>query len=322
MCEEESDDHEAVSKLLEINDSIHRTIERWKLVKKGDIDGASKIPQGTLGTSTGVGKNADNELSLIDFDEPATNTNGTSASNVPAQSNSSLLENDMLGLSLQDSASQQSNGIFLGGPTPQPTNQPFQQPSQPPQTIPPQISTSSAPPASQPGHTPMKPNYDPFSTIISSHPSSRSQTPAALSTIPQHRNQPSDPFAALTSPPPQQSSPFPTSHQAPPTSSTPSKSLLDLGLQAQSTSQPQPPTSSQTISQHNDDDWEFTSAVPEDSQSTTQDLIVSNSEIKILFHIERPPESNDSISIKASFSNNTPLQVQDYTFQLAVTKVC
>ena len=33
MCEEESDDHEAVAKLLEINDSIHRTIQRYKLVK-------------------------------------------------------------------------------------------------------------------------------------------------------------------------------------------------------------------------------------------------------------------------------------------------
>ena len=66
MCEEESDDHEAVAKLLEINDSIHRTVERYKLMKKGDVDGAAKIARGTLGTSTGVGKNAANELSLID----------------------------------------------------------------------------------------------------------------------------------------------------------------------------------------------------------------------------------------------------------------
>lgn len=67
MCEEESDDAEAVNKLLEINDSIHRTIERYKLIKQGDLAAASKIPKGTLGTSTGVSKNADNELSLIDF---------------------------------------------------------------------------------------------------------------------------------------------------------------------------------------------------------------------------------------------------------------
>src|ERR1700753_3619210 len=68
MCEEESDDAEAVAKLLEINDSIHRTIERYKLMKAGDIEAANKIAKGTLGTTTGVGKNAANELSLIDFD--------------------------------------------------------------------------------------------------------------------------------------------------------------------------------------------------------------------------------------------------------------
>ena len=71
MCEEESEDHEAVAKLLEINDSIHRTIERYKLFKKGDIEGANKIPRGTLGTSgAGVTKGADNTLNLIDFGDP------------------------------------------------------------------------------------------------------------------------------------------------------------------------------------------------------------------------------------------------------------
>lgn len=100
MCEEESDDPEAVHKLLEINDSIHRTIERYKLVRKGDLDAASRIPKGTLGTTTGVSKNANNELSLIDFDpeEPSSNGNGPEA---PSQGGSAL-ENDLLGLSLGD----------------------------------------------------------------------------------------------------------------------------------------------------------------------------------------------------------------------------
>ena len=114
MCEEESDDAEAVNKLLEINDSIHRTIERYKLIKQGDIDAASKIPKGTLGTSTGVSKNADNELSLIDFggDEPSPGpsigTNGGNASKTDS------LEDDLLGLSMQDNAYGQSGGIALG----------------------------------------------------------------------------------------------------------------------------------------------------------------------------------------------------------------
>ena len=114
MCEEESDDAEAVNKLLEINDSIHRTIERYKLIKQGDLAAASKIPKGTLGTSTGVSKNADNELSLIDFsgDEPApapsASTNGATVSNVQT------MEEDLLGLSLQDNTYGQGGGIALG----------------------------------------------------------------------------------------------------------------------------------------------------------------------------------------------------------------
>jgi len=113
MCEEESDDPEAVHKLLEINDSIHRTIERYKLVKQGDLDAASRIPKGTLGTTTGVSKNANNELSLIDFDpEPSSNGNAAQASQ-SAQGNT--LENDLLGLSLGDESPQPGGGISLGG---------------------------------------------------------------------------------------------------------------------------------------------------------------------------------------------------------------
>lgn len=114
MCEEESDDAEAVNKLLEINDSIHRTIERYKLIKQGDLTAASKIPKGTLGTSTGVSKNADNELSLIDFggDEPAAATSATT--NGAAASNTQSVEDDLLGLSMQDETYGQGGGIALG----------------------------------------------------------------------------------------------------------------------------------------------------------------------------------------------------------------
>lgn len=113
MCEEESDDSEAVAKLLEINDSIHRTIERYKLVKKGDLDAASKIPKGTLGTSTGVTKSADNELSLIDLGgdaEPSANGLGDSST----KSKQDSLEDDLLGLSIQGDHYGQGGGIALG----------------------------------------------------------------------------------------------------------------------------------------------------------------------------------------------------------------
>jgi len=114
MCEEESDDSEAVAKLLEINDSIHRTIERYKLIKKGDLDAASKIPKGTLGTSTGVTKTADNELSLIDFDgEEPVQSSGTNKDG-PNEHNMASLQDDLLGLSVQDQDYGQGGGIALG----------------------------------------------------------------------------------------------------------------------------------------------------------------------------------------------------------------
>jgi hypothetical protein len=127
MCEEESDDPEAVHKLLEINDSIHRTIERYKLVKKGDLDAAARIPKGTLGTTTGVSTNANNELSLIDFDpEPQPSSNGNEAG--PSQGGSSL-ENDLLGLSLGEQGPSPGGGISqaLSLTEMQPTSRPCRQ---------------------------------------------------------------------------------------------------------------------------------------------------------------------------------------------------
>jgi ADP-ribosylation factor-binding protein GGA len=113
MCEEESDDHEAVAKLLEINDSINRTIERYRLVKKGDVEGAAKIPKGTLGVSgAGVSKGPNNELSLIDLgDEDDVHA----ASQAPApQGGGSTLADDLLGLSL-DQELPKIGEISLGG---------------------------------------------------------------------------------------------------------------------------------------------------------------------------------------------------------------
>lgn len=109
MCEEESDDHEAVAKLLEINDSIHRTVERYKLLKKGDIDGAKQITKGAP-VSTGGAKGATNELSLIDFDDADANGAASQAATQKAG-----VEDDLLGLSIADTSSYgQSGGIALG----------------------------------------------------------------------------------------------------------------------------------------------------------------------------------------------------------------
>jgi hypothetical protein len=113
MCEEESDDHEAVARLLEINDSIHRTVERYKLMKKGDIEGAKKVAAGAPPPSTSASKSPAAELSLIDFDADA-NANGTAGSQSNSQAGTSL-ENDLLGLSIGETSSfGQTGGISLG----------------------------------------------------------------------------------------------------------------------------------------------------------------------------------------------------------------
>lgn len=118
MCEEESDDHEAVAKLFDINDSIHRTVERYKLMKKGDMEGAAKVAAGgptpsqtaTVGISSGGG--AAGELSLIDFDADAAEANGSSSQAGGAQG----VENDLLGLDIGGDAGNfgQGGSIALG----------------------------------------------------------------------------------------------------------------------------------------------------------------------------------------------------------------
>ncbi|GJC77741.1 putative ADP-ribosylation factor-binding protein [Colletotrichum liriopes] len=114
MCEEESDDHEAVAKLLEINDSIHRTVERYKLMKKGDLEAAQKVASGApLPSTSGSSKSAAQELSLIDFDGEPDTTNGSSSEQPGSQSTG--IENDLLGLSIGDSTSYGQGGALTLG---------------------------------------------------------------------------------------------------------------------------------------------------------------------------------------------------------------
>ncbi|KAL8946713.1 MAG: hypothetical protein Q9222_006927 [Ikaeria aurantiellina] len=308
MCQEESDDQEAVNKLLQINDSIHRTIDRYKLVKKGDLEGASKIEKGTVGISTGVGKNADNELSLIDFDGDAQPNAGASTSSDSQQPAGESLEDDLLGLSFQDKPYGQSGGIALGFgantniPGPSLLSSATQQSSAKPPTPLPTPQTQQFPP-------PNKPNYDPFASLTSSHPTSRSSTPNPAASRPQANT--SDPFAALASKPPQQPSP------------APSASMFNFASPKPSaTATPTPPQQSNGASTSADDDWNFASALPNDNASlpASNELTVSNTSVTVVFKASRTDKSDSPISILASYSNNTSSLITEYTFQLAVTK--
>ncbi|KAJ5948615.1 hypothetical protein N7454_001922 [Penicillium verhagenii] len=282
MCEEESDDPEAVHKLLEINDSIHRTIERYKLVKKGDLDAASRIPKGTLGTTTGVSKNANNELSLIDFDpEPSSNGNAAEASQ-SAQGNA--LENDLLGLSLGDDSPMPGGGISLGG---------MGFPSMPSGPTPPLAASQQAPAG-------FKANYDILASMNTSRPASQASTPARTQS-PQVRQtatppQPADPFASLT--------------QAAPASS----SLLDL---VGGPSQPQP--AGQAAPE--DDEWNFASALPQSNALPSNNQVqVLNTPLRVDFHARRVPNSPRQIYLRAVFSNTTSQPIGELHFQVAVEK--
>ncbi|KIV96839.1 hypothetical protein PV10_00656 [Exophiala mesophila] len=305
MCEEESDDAEAVNKLLEINDSIHRTIERYKLMKAGDVDGANRIEKGTLGTKTGVGKNAANELSLIDFDpEPPVATSSTSNTNggslldstdsSTAAAKTTTVQDDLLGLSLDDTSSGPLGTISLGPSTGSGFAAGSIFASTPKAAPPPSYSPAPASQASP------KPNYDAFASLTSALPSSKPATPGPPPTTQPPQQRPAtqshiDPFAALVS-----------------SSSRPATPRLAGTPQpgAQSAAARQTVTAPAAT----EDEWQFESALP-----PTRTIQVHSSSIKIEFEPRRVPGQN-VIQITARFGNTTHQRITGLHFQVAVEK--
>lgn len=295
MCEEESDDHEAVAKLLEINDSIHRTVERYKLLKKGDIDGANKLAQGaplpSQSKPAAESSSSAQELSLIDFDAP-TDSNGASASSpTPQPSQSSGLENDLLGLSLgNDSGSfGQGGGIALGFGANQNIPGPALLSS---------LTQNNTAQAQVPTATP--PPFDPFSSFSSRPTASSSTTPQPVRqsafTPPAQSN---DPFAALAS------------------------------LGKSTSPAPQTVTQPPAPAANDDDEWSFSSALPPEAAPAPMKpkehrINVSNTSLRIDMNATRATQtatdSANAISLVFAFSNNTPQPITELHFQLAVTK--
>lgn len=301
MCEEESDDAEAVNKLLEINDSIHRTIERYKLMKAGDVDAANKIEKGTLGTKTGVGKNAANELSLIDFDlEPPVassstfNTNGgsllDSADATAAPAKPHTVEDDLLGLSLDDTSSGPLGTISLGPSTSSgfAAGSIFASPARAP---PPSYSPAPASQASP------KPNYDAFASLTSALPLSKPATPAPPPTTQQRPATQShiDPFAALVSASSRPTTPRPSGTPQPGAQSAAAKKTVAAPAAAE-------------------DEWQFESSLP-----PARTIQVHTSSVKIEFEPRRVPGQN-VIQISARFGNTTAQRITGLHFQVAVEK--
>ncbi|KAH9890734.1 VHS-domain-containing protein [Xylariomycetidae sp. FL2044] len=302
MCEEESDDHEAVAKLFEINDSIHRTVERWKLLKKGDIEGANRIAQGApIPTpSTGAGKSsstsAANELSLIDFDADA-GANGSGTQPGPSAQAGGGLENDLLGLSMGDDnggSFGQGGGISLGFGANQNIPGPALLSSMT------QNRSARGPPAASP--TP--PSFNAFAGFASPPSGSQSNTPqpnlmqqSAFSQPPPPPPKSTDPFAALASP------------QFPSKPATPQPAA------------PAPPPAVTTA--NDDDEWSFSSALPPDavpSLPKEHTITVHNGPLQIEMKAARSPNIPNALCLLFAFSSNSPQPLGDLHFQLAVTK--
>lgn len=292
MCEEESEDTEAVARLFEINDSIHRTVERWKLLKKGDVEGASKIaagapiqsPSKTAGKST----SAANELSLIDFDGEPQSTNGASSS---AQGSAGL-ENDLLGLSMDGGGSfGQGGGISLGFGSNQNIPGPSLLSSLSQNSTAGGMASTATPPQSS----------SPFASFAST---SQAPTP-----------QPSGLGSAFAQPPPQKSS-------------TPSNdvfaALSAAQFSASKPSTPKPVAPAPAAASNDDDEWSFSSALPAEPAAPKapkeHTIIVKDGPLRIDMKAVRPPQAQQAIGLAFAFSNTTPAPVDDIHFQLAVTK--
>ncbi|KGQ10621.1 putative ADP-ribosylation factor-binding protein C25H2.16c [Beauveria bassiana D1-5] len=245
MCEEESDDHEAVAKLLDINDSIHRTVERYKLMKKGDLEGAAKVAAGGPAPSqtATVAAGPAGELSLIDFDADAAEANGSSSAQ-PGGAATQGIENDLLGLDIGGSSGNfgQGGSIALGFGANQ----------------------------NIPG-------------------------PALLSSL-------TDNSTASTN-----------NTTMPASSSNLSNQFINSSAAGK-----QPAAAE-------DDEWNFSSALPETSTAQQQlprehQGIITDGSIRAEFLANRATASSSAIDMVFSFSNNTAQPVSELHFQLAVTK--
>lgn len=308
-------------------------------MKAGNVTAANNIPKGTLGTSTGVGRNAANELSLIDFDpEPS-----HSAAPVPAQnaSNGSLLEDtasnttpakqttvedDLLGLSL---GSAPPGSISLGGSTlsdlfkaPQPSSsQPYQQ-TQTASFTPASVPTPSFSPGPTSATAPSsKPNYDAFASLSSALPRSKPATPTPGQQRPSASMPISDPFATLVSSGSRPSTPSMQQNGARQTSGSFQPSGL-VNTSAQRTN-----VAASTTTTTADDEWDFVSSPPaqEPALPTKSTLtVLDQGKVKIVFECMRQtnqgPAASAPVFIKASFTNQTTTPVSALHFQIAVEK--
>lgn len=163
-----------------------------------------------------------------------------------------------------------------------------------------------------------KPNYSAFASFGISQPTSQTTTsqPSLFQQQQQQQaaarapHQPaSDPFAALATPPRQST---PQQNQ-----SSVSASIFDFAKAA-------PPATAISPAPANDDDeWSFSSALPESNGlPSSNSITITDSTISISLHATRKSPSDPIITMNVKFSNKVAQLITELTFQVAVTRVC
>ena len=81
------------------------------------------------------------------------------------------------------------------------------------------------------------------------------------------------------------------------------------------------PTSAAPAPAADDDEWAFSSALPE-SQPSSNVLSVSETQLGIVLHATREATNPSVITMNLKFSSNADQPISELTFMAAVTKVC
>lgn len=151
--------------------------------------------------------------------------------------------------------------------------------------------------------------------VSNSGPSSQvSSPPPFVTQAPPQPARTPDPFASLNTPTPRHASPMHFQQ------STGSGAIDLLGGSSPAPAPAPAPSSSlaqssSLVDANDDDEWTFSSAVPD----TSKELTVVNSSLNIVFNVSR--ESDSTLLVKSRISNNTSSPVSGLTFQVAASKV-
>lgn len=296
-------------------------------MKAGNVAAANNIARGTLGTTTGVGRNSANELSLIDFDpdpEPAPQaaqtssqpaSNGSLLEDLAAPSSSSrqtTVEDDLLGLSLGGPG--MTGSIALGGPASSDFFGASSSSPQPQQPIPSAFTTSSPPPVQA-----TKPNYDAFASLSSALPRSKPATPTPGQQRPSQMQPASvDLFAALVSTGSRPGTPSMQQNGRPASGAFKSTGTGSTTAAPAASAAPAPSTA--------DDEWDFVSSPPaQEPALPTKSTFVAHDNGKLKVNLECMRQNNGSqavppIYVRASFTNQTSTPISGLNFQVAVEK--